>query len=210
MPLNLLSSTAAASAGLPSSYSSTFTPLSQCSTWLPVTSDARMVPLADRPRRVRRSGLDVVERRGLPLSARHLGVLVPLVVDDLILVADSGVTVFGDEVLQPAVAAGADLPLEIEIERVELVARHDIPLAERVRSVVVRDAERAVADPPTGAGGVRLLVAAPTAERSAVEQQSPPAARSAAVNVFAGVSAAATTADAAIMARQPIDKRGVS
>jgi hypothetical protein len=99
---------------------------------------------------------------------------VPLVVDDLILVADSGVTVLSDEVLQPAVAAGADLPLEIEIERVELVARHDIPLAERVRSVVMRDAERAVSDPPTGAGRIGLPIPAPAAERRAIEQQTPP------------------------------------
>ena len=88
-----------------------------------------------------RGGLHVVERGRLVRRA-DLRVLVPLVVDDLVLVAERAADfraagpahrgVLGHEVLHAAVAAGLHLPREAQVEVGVGVGRDEVALAERV------------------------------------------------------------------------------
>ena len=65
---------------------------------------------------------DVVERRGLAVRT-DLRVRVPLVVDHLVFVADGGILVLEDEVLDAAVAPLGDLPLPAQVELLDTSRR---------------------------------------------------------------------------------------
>jgi hypothetical protein len=108
----------------------------------------------------------------------------PLVVDDLILVADGRVAVFEDEILDAAVAARRDLPVDHELELFEGVLRDDVALAVRVFPVVRRKRERTVLRLPAGVRGIGFFVSAPPVERVTIEEQDPAGFFSASVSVF--------------------------
>ena len=79
---------------------------------VPPDDESRLVPFADRLRRVRRRRDQIVERPGRPVAVHPcLRIRVPLIVQDLHLVADTGVTLavgcLRDQVLEAAVAARA-------------------------------------------------------------------------------------------------------
>src|SRR5262245_10034902 len=94
-----------------------------------VDDDPAGVDLARRFQRlVRRRRDRVVERRGLTVRSDQ-GVSMPGVVDDLVLVRDRTVSIFGHEVLDAAVGAFHHLPLERQVEIVERVGGDDIAAA---------------------------------------------------------------------------------
>ncbi len=97
----------------------------------PVRHDPALIELTGGPDRTILSGEDVIERRRLPMRA-DLRVGVPLIVDELVLVADGRIQVLEDEVLQAAVAALGDPPLPRQLEPVELSRRDDVALPTRV------------------------------------------------------------------------------
>jgi hypothetical protein len=130
------------------------------------------VPLPRRLERpiVRRH--DVVERRGLAMRA-DLRVGMPLVVDQLVLVADGIGPVLEHEVLHAAVAALRDLPFPAEIELLEGLGADDVLPALRVSLAGGGGGQHAVLDTPAGAGRIGFVVASPSIQRLAIEELDP-------------------------------------
>ncbi len=139
---------------------------------MPFEYDPALVELTGRLQRTILSGQHVVERGRLTVRS-DFRIGMPLVVYELVLVADSRWHIFEDEILQPAVAAFGDAPLPRQVESVELDRRDDIERATRVGAVAGIDGQQPVFDLPPGAGGVGLLVAVPAVERLPVEEKNP-------------------------------------
>jgi hypothetical protein len=137
-----------------------------------VRADFADVPFAGRLDRTLVRLQHVVERGGLAVRA-NLGVGVPLVVDDLILVADCRALILEDEVLHAAVGARRRLPFPAQVEVVVHLRADDVARAARVLAVVGRQRQRAVLDLPARLAGVGLLVAPPAGEGLPVEQRRP-------------------------------------
>ena len=97
----------------------------------------------------------------------------PLVVYELVLVADGGWQVLEDEIFQPAVAAFGNAPLPRQVEPVELDRCDDVERATRIAAVAGIDRQQPVFDLPPCAGGVGFLVAAPAVERLPVKEKNP-------------------------------------
>src|SRR5205814_4892520 len=121
-------------------------------------------------RLVRRRRDGVVERRGGAVGP-DLRVGMPLVVDHLVLVRDRPAAILGDEILDAAVAAGRDLPLEAEIEVVEGVDGDDVAAALRVLTAAGLVDQPAILHDPAGRRKRRFLEAAPAGGRLTVEQR---------------------------------------
>src|SRR5689334_6025580 len=134
--------------------------------------DAAGVPLARGLQGAVGGGHDVVERRRLPVRP-DLGVGVPLVVDQLVLVADRAVAVLEHEVLQAAVAALRDAPVPRQLELPVRLGGDDVTRTARVGLVARGEAEEAVLRDPARAGGIGALVAVPAVEAGPVEEQRP-------------------------------------
>src|SRR5258707_14341442 len=135
--------------------------------------DPRLVPFAHRPQRlVRGRRQDVVEGAGLAMGA-HLGVRMTRVVEHLVLVRDRPFAVLGDEILEAAVAARGDAPVEAQVEVGEALCGHDVSAPVRVAGPGRDVRERAVLHHPAVLGEVRLLEAAPARRRLAVEEEAP-------------------------------------
>jgi len=94
------------------------------------------------------------------------------VVDHLVLVRDRAAAIFGHQVLDAAVAARRDLPLELEIEIVEGVDRDDVAAALRILPGGLPMFQPAIFDNPAAIRKRGLLEAAPAFGRLAVEQRS--------------------------------------
>ena len=137
-----------------------------------VRNDPALVELPGRLQRTILRGQHVVERGRLAVRS-YFRIGMPLVVYELVLVADSRWHIFEDEILQPAVAAFGDAPLPRQVESVELDRRDDIERAPRVGAVAGIDGQQPVFDLPPGAGRVGFLVAVPAVERLPVEEKNP-------------------------------------
>ena len=96
----------------------------------------------------------VVERRRLAVGA-DFRVGVPLVVDQLVFVADGRIPVLENEVLQAAVAARRDLPLPGQVEQIVGLGGDDVARAARVLAVPGGKRQESVGDRPARAGGIR-------------------------------------------------------
>ena len=119
--LELARRTFAFQSALPSSYSSSFTPFSQCSTWLPLADDAGVVPPADRFQVAGGRRIERVRRPRRRQSRLVVGGLV--VVEQLVLgrAPVDVVVLLGAAIKDPRVARLADPPLELELEVAELI-----------------------------------------------------------------------------------------
>ena len=104
----------------------------------------------------------------------------PLVVDDLIFVADGLRQILEDEVFDAAVAGLRDPPLPGQLELLERRRRDDVAGTLRVLAVVRRQREESVVDLPPTPRRVRTLVPTPAVEAVPVEEQLP------AVTLFLG------------------------
>src|SRR3954451_18223362 len=138
---------------------------------------ADLVPFADRVRGVRRGCDQIVERSGGPVAVlAHLRVGMPLVVQDLHLVPDTRVTRaagrFRNQVLEAAVAAGCELPLERQLEVAVLAGGDDVTADSWLLALGALLDGAVDTRPPGGREGGRV-VAAPPLGGLAVEQQLP-------------------------------------
>src|ERR1017187_4608570 len=130
--------------------------------------DAHLVPFADRLHRREWRRIEGIERSGGGVG--RLAVGVPDVVQHLhfrrVLVDLVGA--FVRPVEDPAVRAGSDLPLEIELERTVLLVTHQV-------APIAIGANRAGINAPARRDATRLLIGVPSGERPGIEQRNPPA-----------------------------------
>ncbi len=172
MSLNLLFAMAARRAGLSSSYCSTLRAVQIVLDRRAVRDDPALVELAGRLQRTILSGQDVVERGRLTVRS-DLRVGMPLVVDELVLVADGRVADPRGRNTSGRCCRLRRSATPTSARTGRTCRRDDVELAARVVAVAGIDGQQPVFDLPPRAGGVGLLVAAPAVESLAVEEQRP-------------------------------------
>ena len=166
--LNLLAATAALTTSLPHSYSSTFSPLSQCSTWLPLTRiREELISPGGLTRRGRRRQ-HVIERSG-ELLAVPFSTPGARSSSSIWYSCPSGCSRESSmKYLTPLLPAGASFQSHCSSKSLNSPSEYDIAAA------LAQAVQPAVLDHPAFLGKRLLLEGVPALRGVAVEEQPPP------------------------------------